>query len=47
MLEQIPFVFEPVQVKDFVLGASIALALRRGRVQAVLDKVLPTRDNDG
>ena len=46
MLDNLPLIFDPVNVKDFALGAAIALALRRGRIRAILDKSpLPNRDD--
>jgi hypothetical protein len=45
MIDSLPLVFDPLNVKDFALGAAIALALRRGRIKAILDKSpLPNRD---
>jgi len=41
MIETLPFVLEPINLKDFAIGAFAALALRRGRIDAVLDKTLP------
>jgi len=41
MIEAFPFVLEPINLKDFAIGAFAALALRRSRVNAVLDKALP------
>lgn len=41
MWESVTFVFEPIHVKDFALGAATTLALRRGRIQFILDKILP------
>lgn len=38
------FTNDPLVLKDFALGFFMALALRRGRVKALLDGVLP---NDG
>ena len=45
MIEGVPVVLDPVNLKDFALGAAIALALRRGRIKAILDKSpLPNRE---
>ncbi len=33
--------FSPIGFKDFSLGFLLALALRRGRLRLLLDKVLP------
>lgn len=44
MLESIPVTFDPINLKDFFLGAFMFLALRRGRIDNVLDRVLPTRE---
>jgi hypothetical protein len=41
MLDWMPFVVEPLNLKDFALGAALALALRRGRIDSILDKYLP------
>jgi hypothetical protein len=41
--------FEPVTVnmKDGLLFFFMALALKRGRIAAMLDKVLPSEETDG
>lgn len=36
------FQTDPIALKDFLLGFFIALALRRGRINAIIDKVFPT-----
>lgn len=38
---------DPISAKDLALGFLAALALRRGRIKMILDKVLPDQDNDG
>jgi hypothetical protein len=38
--------WEPIKLKDFLLGVFLALALRRGRIRQLLDKVTPTSVDD-
>lgn len=37
------FTGDALAVKDFALGFFLALALRRGRIRAVLDRLVPTQ----
>lgn len=41
MIDGIPLIVDPVYLKDFALGAMTALALRRGRIDRVLNRFLP------
>lgn len=41
MIETLPFVLEPIHLKDFAIGAFAALALRRSRIETVMNRVLP------
>jgi hypothetical protein len=36
---------EPVAAKDLLLGFFTALALKRGRIEGILDKLIPTDDD--
>lgn len=36
------FAIEPLAMKDFFLGFFMALALKRGRIKAILDGILPS-----
>jgi hypothetical protein len=38
---QLPVELGTIHLKDFGLGAALALALRRGRIDSVLDQYLP------
>jgi hypothetical protein len=44
MIENIPVTVDPISGKDLFLGFFIALALKRGRIQAIIDVILPTND---
>lgn len=38
-------VFDALAIKDFLLGFFMALALRRGRIESIVERVVPTRDD--
>lgn len=42
MFEGIPIGMEALAVKDFALGFFAGIALKRGRIKAILDRWLPT-----
>lgn len=42
----VEFATATIDTKDFILGGALALALRRGRLDAVLDKLLPTPERE-
>jgi hypothetical protein len=37
---------DPIALKDYFLGFFMALALRRGRITAILDRILPNEQSD-
>lgn len=43
-MQSVPW--ESLAYKDFFLGFFIALALRRGRIEQIIDKVLPMTNAD-
>jgi hypothetical protein len=47
MIENIPVTIDPISGKDLLLGFFVALALKRGRITAILDRILPTEKKDG
>jgi hypothetical protein len=37
---------EPVAAKDLLLGFFAALALKRGRINAIMDRLVPSSDDN-